>query len=157
MKQTIEDFLKQKKVAIAGASPNKDNFGRSLMTELQKDGREVYPVNPRYREIEGTPCIGNIKELPEDVENLILAVPPALTDELVEHALGTGIKRIWMIKGMGKGAYSERAHKRCSENNIDVVYGFCPLMFYGSGMHRFHLWLRSTFGKVPDAYKLSAE
>lgn len=157
MKQIINDFVSQEKLAIAGASPNRDNFGKSLMTELRKAGKEVYPVNPKYKEIDGTPCTGNVKDLPDDVESLILAVPPSLTEEIVDQAVGSGIKRIWMIKGAGKGAYSESAHQKCRENNIDVVYGFCPLMFYGSGMHKFHFWLRETFGKVPEAYKLSAD
>jgi predicted CoA-binding protein len=157
MKQTINDFLSQQKLAIAGASPNKDNFGKYLMQELSKIGKEVYPVNPRYQEIEGTACVGSVKELPGDVESLILAVPPALTDEIVGQALDSGIKRIWMIQGVGRGAYSESAHQKCRENNIEVVYGFCPMMLFGKGMHRFHFWFRKTFGKLPGEYQLAPE
>ena len=124
MKQTIQDFLDHKKVAIAGASPKKDNFGKYLVTELDKLGNEVYPVNPLYDEIEG-------------------------------KAVGTGIKRVWMVRGMGKGAYSEKAHAICNENQIGVIYGFCPLMFYGGGMHKFHFWLRNNLGKVPGEYLVS--
>jgi predicted CoA-binding protein len=157
MKKTIEDFLAQKKLAIAGASPNKDNFGKYLMQELLKNGKEVYPVNPGYQEIEGTPCVGNVRELPADVESLILAVPPSLTDEIVEQALGSGIRRIWMIQGVGRGAYSEGAHQKCRDNNIEVVHGLCPMMLFGKGMHRFHFWFRKTFGKLPGEYQLSRE
>ena len=155
MKQTIQKFLDHKTVAIAGASPNKDNFGKYLMTELDKLGIEVFPVNPIYDEIEGKTCFSSVKDLPAQVENLILAVPPELSEEIVEQAVGSGIKRVWMIRGMGKGAYSEKAHSTCSENQIEVVYGFCPLMFYGEGMHKFHLWLRKNFGKLPGKYQIS--
>ena len=155
MKQTIQAFMDHKKVAIAGASPKKDNFGLSLMTELEKLGNEVYPVNPRYDEVEGKKCLSSVKDLPAGVENLILAVPPELNEELVEQLVGSEIKRVWMVKGMGKGAYSEKAHAACEENQIDVVYGFCPMMFYGGGGHKFHLWLRKTFGKLPGEYQLS--
>ena len=155
MKNTIKDFLDQKKVAIAGASPNKDNFGLFLMKELEKLGNQAYAVNPRYDEIEGKTCHRSIKDLPDDVENLILAVPPGLSEEIAEQAVGSGIKRVWMVKGVGKGAYSEKAHNTFRENQIDVVYGFCPMMFYGQGMHKFHLWLRKSFGKLPGEYQLS--
>ena len=155
MKQTIQAFMDHKKVAIAGASPNKDNFGLSLMTELEKLGNEVYPVNPLYDEIKGKSCLRSVKDLPADVENLILAVPPELSEEIVEQAVGSGIKRVWMVRGMGKGAYSEKAHNTCSENQIEVVHGFCPMMFYGAGGHKFHLWLRNTFGKLPGEYLVS--
>ena len=97
-----------------------------------------------------------VKELPSEVENLILAVPARLTEEIVDQCINSSIKRVWMIKGVGKGSYSEEAQKRCKENQIEVVYGFCPLMFLGDGMHKFHFWLRRQFGKLPEEYLLSA-
>ncbi|MDF1575759.1 MAG: CoA-binding protein [Bacteroidales bacterium] len=155
MKDTIQAFLDSGKVAIAGASPKKDNFGLSLMTELGKLGKKVYPVNPLYKEINGNTCFSSVRDLPEEVESLILAVPPRLCEEISEHCIDSGIKRVWMVRGVGKGAYSEKAHKIFNENQIEVVYGFCPLMFYGGGMHKFHLWLRKTFGTLPGEYQLS--
>lgn len=155
MKKIIQAFVDHKKVAIAGASPKKDNFGKYLLTELTKLEKEVYPVNPHYDNVEGHTCIPSVKDLPADVENLILAVPPELSVEIIEQAMGSGIKRVWMVKGMGKGAYSEKAHAACDENKIQVVYGFCPMMFYGGGGHKFHLWLRKTFGKLPGEYLVS--
>ena len=152
MKKIIQAFLDAEKIAIAGASPNKDNFGKSLMTEIAKQGKIIYPVNPLYKEIDGHACIPTVKDLPGDVDSLILAVPPELTEVIAKHCIGSGIKRVWMVRGMGKGAYSGNAHTTCSENQIDVVYGFCPLMFYGKGMHKFHLWLRKSFGNLPGEY-----
>ena len=58
MRDTIQAFLDSKKVAIVGASPNRDNFGRSLMEELKKKDYEVIPVNPKYEEVEGIACLG---------------------------------------------------------------------------------------------------
>lgn len=156
MKKIIQAFVDQKRLAIAGASNNKDNFGRSLMTELAKKGYEVDGVNPNCEEIEGRPCAPTVKELSPEIENLILAVPSHLSEEIVNQCIGTSIKRVWMIKGVGKGAYSEQAHLTCQENQIDVVYGFCPMMFMGDGMHRFHFWLRKRFGKLPKEYMVSA-
>ena len=156
MKNINHNFLDHKKVAIAGASPNKDNFGLFLMKEFEKLGNQVYVVNPRYEEIQGKTCHSSVKDLPDDVENLILAVPPELSEEIAEQAVGSGIKRVWMVKGVGKGAYSEKASNTCKENQIDVVHGFCPMMFYGQGMHKFHFWLRKTFGKLPHEFQPSS-
>jgi uncharacterized protein len=156
MKKTIQAFLNSNKIAIAGASPNKDNFGRSLMIELEKLGKEIIPVNPKYDQIEGKATLPSVRELQEDVESLILAVPPELTEEIVEQCIGSGIKRVWMVRGMGKGAYSAKAHEVCIANKMDVVYGFCPLMFFGEGMHKFHFWLRKTVGKIPAEFHISA-
>lgn len=152
MKDTIEAFMDDKKLAIAGVSNNKDNFGRSIMKELIKLGYEIYPVNPRCEDIDGTVCLPSVNDLPKDVSSLILAVPAKLTNEIIDQAIGSSILRVWMIKGFGPGAYSEDAHAKCKENNIEVVYGFCPLMFFGNGAHKFHYWLRKTFGKLPAEY-----
>jgi len=156
MKDTIKAFLDSGKVAVAGASPNKENFGKYLLTELIKIGKEVYPVNPNYEKIDEITCYSSVRDLPEEVENLILAVPPKLSEEITEQAAGSGIKRLWMVKGMGKGAYSEKARALCEENQIEVVYGFCPMMFFGGGGHKFHLWLRKTFTKLPGEYLVSS-
>jgi uncharacterized protein len=153
MKKTIQAFLDSEKIAIAGASPNKDNFGRSLMIELEKTGREIIPVNPGYDQVGGKAALNSISELQSDVESLIIALPPGLTEEIVEQCIGTGIKRVWMIRGMGKGAYSKKAHDVCIENKIEVVYGFCPMMFFGEGFHKFHLRIRKAVGKMPPEYK----
>jgi predicted CoA-binding protein len=155
MRETILAFLDSKKVAIVGASPNKDNFGKFLITELKKKGYEGIPVNPGYEEVEGTATVPTVKELPPDVESVILTTAAGMTDEIVDQCIGTPVKRIWMIRGVGRGSYSESAHELCRQNNIEVVYGFCPMMFYGDGMHRFHFWFRKTFGKLPAEYQLS--
>jgi predicted CoA-binding protein len=155
MKDAIRAFLESKQVAIVGASANKDNFGRSLMVELLKKEYQVIPVNPKCSEVEGVGCVATVRDLPAGVESVILAVPPGLTDEVVDQCIGTSVKRVWMIRGVGRGAYSQSACEKCRENNIDVVYGFCPLMFFGDGLHKFHFWFRKTFGKLPAEYLVS--
>ncbi len=90
MKSTIQAFLDSGKVAIAGASHKKDNFGKFLMTELQKIGKEVYPVNPNYDKIDALHCAPTVTELPAEFENLILAVPPELSDEITRQMQGRG-------------------------------------------------------------------
>ena len=153
MKDIIQAFLNDRKVAIAGVSDKKENFGKSIMTELSKLEYEVHPVNPRCKEIDGIVCVPTVKQLPKEVENLILAVPASLTEEIVDQCIGTPIKRVWMLKGVGKGAYSDKAHEKCKENIIEVVYGFCPMMFFGTGLHKFHLWIRENLGKTPVEYQ----
>ena len=152
MKQTIQSFIDEPKIAIVGASKNKDNFGKYLLEELTKQEYEVHPVNPKCEEINGISCVPTVKELPDDVEGAILAVPNTLTLDIVRECINSPIRRVWMVKGVGTGAYSEEAHNLCKESGIEVVYGFCPMMFFGKGGHKFHLWIRKTFGKVPAEY-----
>ena len=94
MKQTIQEFLDDKKVAIVGASPKKDNFGRGIMAELVKSGYQVYPVNPGCEEVEGVRCVPTVRDLPQQVTGVILAVPSQLTEEVVSQCVGTSVRRV---------------------------------------------------------------
>ena len=155
MKQTINAFLESKRIAIVGVSEKSSNMGKSLMDELGKKGYDILPVNPNYDRIGDTHCYAGIRDLPDDIESVILLVPPSISEAVVQEAIGTPVKRIWMHQGVGKGAYSDAARDTCKSNGIDVVYGFCPLMFFGGGMHKFHFWIRKNFGKVPTEFKLA--
>jgi len=157
MKKIIQAFLDSKKIAIVGVSEKKDNWGKSIMNELTKKGYEILPVNPKYEMIDSVKCYPSVKDLPADTVSVILAVPPSVTEKVVEEMSGTGIKRVWMHRGVGKGASSEKAKELCAKNSIDVVYGFCPMMFFGTGMHKFHFWMRKNLGKMPEEYLLSPE
>ena len=154
MKKNIQAFIESKKIAIVGVSEKKDNWGKFLMNELIKKGYEVLPVNPKYDKIDTVQCFASVKDLPKDVRSVILAVSPDITEEVSEQIAGTGIERVWMHKGVGKGAFSEKAKETFTKNGIEVVYGFCPMMFFGGGMHRFHFWIRKSFGKMPAEYLL---
>ncbi len=65
MKDIIQEFINDRKVAIVGASAKKDNFGRSLLLELRKKDYEVFPVNPKCEEVEGIACVLRSKICPK--------------------------------------------------------------------------------------------
>lgn len=152
MNKTIDAFLERKEIAVAGASPKKGNWGQALVKELRKKGYDVFPVNPKYEQIEGIKCYPSVTELPGNVENLILAVNPERAMEIIEQSSGTGIKRIWLNQGIGDGAYSAVGLELLKKKKMEFVYGFCPMMFFGKGMHKFHFWMRKNLGKTPVEY-----
>jgi len=155
MLEIINHFVEDKNLALIGVSRNRQKFGNALLKELTNLGYTIYPVHPELEHAEGAKCYHSIDELPENVENLLLVVQPKATEEIVEGLNSGKIKRVWMHKGMGSGCSSIKAISTCKEKGIDVVYGFCPMMFLSnSGMHRFHLWMRKTFGKTPTEFRL---
>jgi len=155
MKNTINEFLAEKNIAIAGVSRNSMKWGNGLMKELVKKGIKVYPVNPHADTLEGEKCYHHIAELPEEVKSLIIATKAKYTEAILKEVNNSGIKRVWMQKGAGKGSASAEAVSYCKQNNIPYVYGFCPMMFFGTGMHKFHFWMRTHLGKVPSEFKIS--
>ena len=155
MKTIIEKFVGDRNIALIGVSDIKQKFGNALLHELTKKGYTLFPVHPTLREVEGIKCFPDVKSLPCHVNNLIVVVNPLETEQIITQLKDSPIERVWMHRGVGKGAGSAAAVEACKENGIEVVYGFCPLMFFSpSGMHSFHFWMRKKFGKVPSEFTL---
>ncbi len=83
MKKTIQAFLDQKRVAIAGASNNKDNFGTSILNELAKKDFDLYPVNPKADFINGVKCYASLADIPDPVDLAIIIVPSTIVSEIL--------------------------------------------------------------------------
>jgi len=50
----IKEFMARKKFAVVGASDNAEKYGNQILKNLKNRGYEVYPVNTKLKEIEGT-------------------------------------------------------------------------------------------------------
>jgi predicted CoA-binding protein len=138
--ERIQDFLGQKRFAIAGVSREPRDFSRALFRELCRRGYEVVPVNPQAREIDGRPCFSRLQEVQPPVETVLLMTPAALTETVVRDCKEAGVKRVWMYRAGGRGAVNPDAVRFCESNGMTVIPGECPLMFLpGSAwFHRFH-------------------
>ena len=144
---SVEGFLAEKTLAIAGVSRSGKGFGNSVLRDLTGKGYEMHPVHPEVDEVGGLRCSRSIADLPKEVGGLILVVPPDQTEKLVRQAKDVGINRVWMQQG----AESDESIRYCSENDIDAVHGECVMMFaQPTGVHRFHRWLNGVFGKLPS-------
>lgn len=158
MRQIIDKFINDKNIALIGVYRDENKFGNILVKELSKKGYSVFPVHPEMKEVQGKKCFVSLNALPENVNNLLLVVQPEVTEEIVSHINPQKIRRVWMHRGAGKGSASEKAIMECKNKDIELVYGFCPMMFFSSaGIHGFHFWLRRTFGKLPPEYKLTGQ
>jgi predicted CoA-binding protein len=143
----INDFLSQKKLAIAGVSRNGRGFGNSVLKDLRKKGYEVLPVHPEVEELQGVPAVKTVAELPLGVEGLVLVVPPEQSEKLVKEAGEAGIERVWLQPG----AESKEALHICEQYGISCIEGQCVLMHAPpvQSIHRIHRWVARLFGKLP--------
>jgi predicted CoA-binding protein len=149
--ETIEDFLAQKRIAMAGISRDPKSFSASLCEELCRRGYDVVPVNPNTAEVQGRRCFARIQDIQPPVEAALLMTSPEATEEVVQDCAEAGIRRVWMYRAAGKGSVSAKALAFCQEHGIDVVPGECPFMFLPetAGFHRFHGFIRKITGRYP--------
>ncbi len=139
MRELIDDFLSQKRIAIVGVTRNEKEWGRTLYDQFKKRGYDTYAVNPN-RAIPGIQCYGHLDDIPRHLDGVVLVVPPSVTEQIVREVAELGIPRVWMHRGVGTGAVSKAAVEFCKEKKIKVIYGVCPMMYLsGSGIgHRLH-------------------
>lgn len=150
MKKTVEAFIADKDVAVAGASRNPEKWGYMLTDMIKKEGYTVHPVNPAGGEVAGIATVSTIQELPDAVNGVIIATRSHNTMDIVKACKEKGIKRVWMHKGAGKGSFDQAAYDFAIENKMEVVYDVCPMMYLSkAGFHRFHKFLHKLFGGMP--------
>jgi predicted CoA-binding protein len=142
---SVEDFLSQRVLAVVGASRDPKKFGNSIYRELKAKGYRVMPVNPHAETVDGDPCYPNLAALPETPGGIVVVVPPAETEKVVQDALVAKIPRVWLQRG----AESPEAIRYCAANGIQVISGECILMFAqpAAFYHKIHRFFR---GKLKD-------
>ena len=86
-------MLEARSVAVVGASAGRDSPGEQMVLQLVTGGFEgpVYPVNPRYEEVQGLRCYPSVGELPERVDLAMLGVPNAALEEQLRAAAEAGV------------------------------------------------------------------
>jgi len=146
-KKVVEDFLIQKNIAVVGVSRKKTKFGNAIYRELKQKGYNVFPVNPNMSVFEGDTCYSDLLSIPEQVDAVVINVPPAQTEKVVKEVNEVGIRKVWLQQG----SQSDEAVKYCEENGIEYVSNECILMFAqpSAFIHRAHKWVWGVLGKLP--------
>ena len=124
MQELIKEFMSQKRFAIIGATDNSRKYGYEIFKNLKRRGYEVYPVNPRLKEIEGTKCYPSLSDISVKVDVVDFVVPPAVAGEVLKECKKLGLTRIWLQPG----SESEAALDFCRKNNLKVVHDVCVML-----------------------------
>lgn len=146
--QSINQFLSQEKIAVAGVSRTRQKFGNAIYKELRKKGYQVFPVHPSMDDYQGQQCFHSLEELPEDVSALVINTKNDTTLQLIRDAKRKGIQHIWLQQG----SVNKDAIGALQDSGLNIISRQCILMHAGEvkGMHAFHRWLKKSFGKFPD-------
>ena len=124
MQELIQEFMKQKKFAVVGATDNPQKYGNQIVKNLKSRGYEVYPVNPRLKELGGFRRYSTLADVPVKVDVVDFVVPPEATEEILRQCKKLKLNRIWLQPG----SESEAAIAFCHENNLKVVHSVCVML-----------------------------
>ncbi len=152
MNTLIEDFLAQKRIAVAGVSRSEQGAPANLIyRKLKEAGYRVFAVNPNAATVEDDPCYASLKAIPEPVDGVVISTRPEAGEEIVRQCAELGISRVWMHRSFGQGSVSDAAVDFCHKHNIAVIPGGCPMMFcppvdFG---HKCIRWFLKMTGGLP--------
>ncbi|MDB9704044.1 CoA-binding protein, partial [Rhodospirillales bacterium] len=140
MQNVLSYMLQPKSIAIIGASPDINKLNGRPLHFLLRDGYagKLFPVNPKYSDIDGLTCYPDVASLPEVPDMAIIAVSQKLATNAVK-ALGEKGTPVAIIFSSGyseigdEGAAYERelldAAKEhgihiCGPNNLGLINAF---------------------------------
>ncbi len=113
----------KKSFAVIGATQNKERYGYEVFEILHSKGYQVFPVNPKYNEIDGIPCYPSLHDLEQKPEVVITALAPANTEQTLDSIKELNIETVWMPPG----CWSEQAIQKCKQLKLQFIYDECPV------------------------------
>jgi uncharacterized protein len=145
--ESVECFLNQDNIAIAGVSRKAAKFGNTIFKELRSRGKNLFPIHPEMEFFEGVGCVKSIEALPPEVTALVLCTRPENIVGLVKQACEKGINHIWLQQG----AQSDEAIDYARSRNVNIIHRECILMFADpvTSIHKFHRGINKLFGIYP--------
>lgn len=150
-REAIDDFLRQRRIAVVGVSREPRDFSRAVLRAFAERGYDTVPVNPRATELGGEACFASLREVAPPVDGVLVMTPAGVTEGVVRDCLAVGVKRIWLHRGAGRGAVSKTALALCREAGVKVVPGACPMMFLDKTgfAHKLHGFVLRAMGRFP--------
>ena len=124
MQGLINEFMSQNRFAVVGATDNPEKYGNQIVKNLKSRGYDVYPVNPKLKEVEGLECFSSLTDIPCEVDVIDFVVSPVVTEEVLKQCKELNLNRIWLQPG----SESEKALNFCKDNNMKVVHSVCVML-----------------------------
>ncbi len=113
------DFEK-KSFAVVGASNNPKKYGFKVMQALSKRTKNIFPINPKEKEILGFNCYKELNELKEKIDIVVFVVPPIITLDILEKNFAR--KSLFWFQ---VGSFDKEVIKFCEENGIEFENEKC--------------------------------
>ncbi len=95
----LRPLLAPKSIAIVGASESSDSWAPEIERSLEHLGYdgELYPINPKYEEVWGRPCLSSVRELPRGVDLAVIVVPARAAVRMVDDCGTAGVRGVMVV------------------------------------------------------------
>ncbi|MDD5454202.1 MAG: CoA-binding protein [Candidatus Ratteibacteria bacterium] len=153
----LKCFFEPDGVAVIGASPHPEKLGYQVVRNLVEGGSfslphlkgfagNIFPINPQAKEILGLKCYPSVKEVPKNVDLVIICIPSKFVPQAIRECAEKKVKGITVITA-GFGEAGEEGKKLQNEflsiakkSGIRIVGPNCLGTFYTPA------YLNASFG-----------
>jgi predicted CoA-binding protein len=141
--EVIRKVLNQRKVAIVGLSSNDLKASNFVGRYLQRNGYEIFPVNPREDEILGRKSYASLKEIEEPIATVNVFRRPDAVPDIAREAVEIGAQCLWLQYGV----ISKEGIEIAVAGGLDVVVDCCMKVEHARYLGRMH-WLGFNTGRI---------
>ena len=134
MEKLSKAFFDGKEILFIGYSRKYESFCKNVFQTLTNHGIRVYPLNNRPDANFDIKVYRNFNELPKTPSFAYVLTNQANTSKLISQLKEKGIRKI-LFQSMKN--VDQATLDLCREIGIATAVG-CPMMFYGSGIHKIH-------------------
>jgi acyl-CoA synthetase (NDP forming) len=95
----IQRIVAARSIAVVGASESPESWAPEIHRSLEHVGfdGELYPINPKYHEIWGRPCLSSAAELPRGVDLAVLVVPARVAVGMIDALAAAGVRGAMVV------------------------------------------------------------
>jgi predicted CoA-binding protein len=140
MKKVSKNFFDNQEIVFIGYSRKYESFCKSIFQTLSNAGIKVYPVNNRSDARFDIKVYRDFSELPKIPSFAYVLTNQTNTGKLIPQLQEKGIRKILF---QSKKNVDQATLDLCREKGIETAVG-CPMMLYGSGIHKIHAFFASV-------------
>ena len=99
MVHRLESFFKPKSIAVVGASRNTTKIGHEALKNILISDYEceVYPINPKEKEILGEKCYKRLTDVPNEIDLVLISVPAKIVTQVLRDCVKKNVKNVIII------------------------------------------------------------
>jgi len=110
----------KKSFAVVGASNNLEKYGFKVTRALLNKTKNIFPINPKEKEILGLTCYKELSEVKEKIDIIVFVVPPLITLEVLEKNFSK--KSLFWFQD---GSFNKEVINFCEKNGIEYECKKC--------------------------------
>jgi acetyltransferase len=97
--QPLDALFLPQSVAVIGAKDDAGSVASTIMNNLKNGGFKgnIYPVNPKRKEVWGLPCYPSITAVPGTVDLVVIVTPAAIVPKIVAECVDAGVRSCIII------------------------------------------------------------